>query len=72
MSVILGNEQLASFPLIWGSLWWRTGAVCVVLRYERFLDGSLEGDLSMFEGRGSASRKDRVCSDEWAAKKQLQ
>lgn len=55
----LENEQLAlaSFPLIQGSLWWRTGVVCVVLWHEGFLDGSQEGKSKHVWGRGSASRK---------------
>ena len=70
-SVIWENEHSATVPLTKGSRWWRTGTACVVL-HEGFLDGTREGELSVSGGRGRASGRGRLCSDEGAAKKQLQ
>lgn len=62
-SVIQENERSTTFPLTWVSRWWRTGTSRVVL-HERFLGGTREGELSMSGGRGRASGRGRLCSDE--------
>lgn len=51
-----------------------TGVVCVALWHEGFLDGSREGDLELppLGEEAVLPESVRVCSDEWAAKKQLQ